>query len=330
VQNPVAGITYNWYNVPTGGTALASGTSYSLTNVTANATYYVSAVNATGCTSPTRTAVDVTVNPLPAAPQVNSVTVCPGANATLFVQNITPAIVTYRWYSQPTGGTPVFVGNPYVVSNVQSPSTWYVEAFTTAGCTSTGARIAVNISLFTALPAPVVTLQSATFVALTFTWTAVPGASGYEVSTDGGVTFQSPSSGANGTTHTISGLAGNTTRTLVVRALGTAPCQTSSWSSPVSGTTLSSKEIFVPNTFTPNGDGRNDLLKVYGNYMASMEFRVFNQWGELIFFATDISKGWDGTHKGVAQPTGVYAYTLKVVLQDNSVKVKTGSVNLIR
>jgi gliding motility-associated-like protein len=134
----------------------------------------------------------------------------------------------------------------------------------------------------------------------------------------------------NGTTHTISGLAGNTTRTLVVRALGTAPCQTSSWSSPVSGTTLSSKEIFVPNTFTPNGDGRNDLLKVYGNYMASMEFRVFNQWGELIFFATDISKGWDGTHKGVAQPTGVYAYTLKVVLQDNSVKVKTGSVNLIR
>ena len=74
----------------------------------------------------------------------------------------------------------------------------------------------------------------------------------------------------------------------------------------------------------------NDLLKVYGNYMASMEFRVFNQWGELIFFTTDISKGWDGTHKGVAQPTGVYAYTLKVILQDNSVKVKTGSVNLIR
>jgi len=116
----------------------------------------------------------------------------------------------------------------------------------------------------------------------------------------------------------------------VVRTLGAEPCQTSAWSTPVSGTTLSSKEIFVPNTFTPNGDGRNDLLKVYGNYMASLEFRICNQWGQLIFYTNDLAKGWDGTHKGVAQPIGVYAYTLKVVLQDNTVKVKTGSINLIR
>lgn len=330
VQNPAAGETYNWYNVAAGGSILSTGTSYALTNVTSGTTYYVSAVNTSGCTSSTRTAVAVSVNPLPTIPEVNSVTVCPGANASLFVTNITPAIVTYRWYSQASGGTPVFVGNPYVVPNVQSASTWYVEAFTTAGCISPGPRIAVNISLYAPLPAPVVTVQSTTFASITFMWTAVPVATGYQVSTDGGATFQSPSSGATGTTHTIAGLPGNTTRTLVVRVLGPAPCQTSQWSSPVSGTTLSSKEIFVPNTFTPNGDGRNDLLKVYGNYIASMEFRVFNQWGELIFFTTDLNKGWDGTHKGVAQPTGVYAYTLKVVLQDNTVKVKTGSVNLIR
>ncbi|MEN9497301.1 MAG: hypothetical protein RL750_200, partial [Bacteroidota bacterium] len=85
-----------------------------------------------------------------------------------------------------------------------------------------------------------------------------------------------------------------------------------------------------PNTFTPNGDGRNDLLNVYGNYIASAEFRIFNQWGELIFYTTDHTKGWDGTHKGKAQPIGVYAYTLKVVLQDNTIKIKTGSINLIR
>ena len=330
VQNPLAGVTYNWYSVATGGTVLASGNSYAISNVTVNATYYVQAVSAAGCVSPTRTAVDVTVNPLPPTPQVSSVTVCPGANAPLFVTNITPAIITYRWYSQATGGTPVFVGNPFVVSNVQAPSTWYVEAFTTAGCISAGPRIAVNISLYVPLTAPVVTLQSATFVSLTFTWTPVPGATGYQVSTNGGATFQSPSSGINGTSHTIAGLSGNTTLSLVVRTLGAEPCQTSAWSTPVSGTTLSSKEIFVPNTFTPNGDGRNDLLKVYGNYMASLEFRIFNQWGQLIFYTNDLAKGWDGTHKGVAQPIGVYAYTLKVVLQDNTVKVKTGSINLIR
>lgn len=330
VQNPQTGTTYNWYNVSTGGAILATGTSYVLTNVTTSATYYVSAVTSTGCTSATRTAVDVTVNSLPTIPQVNSVTVCPGANASLIVTNVTPAIVTYRWYGQATGGTPVFVGNPFVVPNVQSPSTWYVEAFTTAGCISAGPRIAVNISLYVPLAAPVATLQSATFVALTFTWAAVPGATGYQVSTDGGTTFQSPSSGATGTTHTVSGLSGNTTRMLVVRALGMENCQNSTWSVPVSGTTLSTKEIFVPNTFTPNGDGRNDLLNVYGNYIASAEFRIFNQWGELIFYTTDHTKGWDGTHKGKAQPIGVYAYTLKVVLQDNTIKIKTGSINLIR
>ena len=330
VQNPLAGVTYNWYSVATGGTVLASGNSYAISNVTVNATYYVQAVSAAGCVSPTRTAVDVTVNPLPPTPQVSSVTVCPGANASLFVTNITPAIITYRWYSQATGGTPVFVGNPFVVSNVQAPSTWYVEAFTTAGCISAGPRMVVNISLYVPLPTPVVTLQAATFVSLTFTWTPVPGATGYQVSTNGGATFQSPSSGINGTSHTIAGLSGNTTLSLVVRTLGAEPCQTSAWSTPVSGTTLSSKEIFVPNTFTPNGDGRNDLLKVYGNYMATLEFRIFNQWGELIFYTNDLAKGWDGTHKGIAQPIGVYAYTLKVVLQDNTVKVKTGSINLIR
>ena len=330
IQNPISGVTYNWYSTSTGGTALASGTSYTLNNLTANATYYVQAVSAAGCNSPTRTAVNVTVNPLAPTPQVSSVTVCPGTDATLLVQNVTTANINYRWYSQLSGGTPVFTGNPYVVPNVQAPSTWYVEAISTAGCLSPAPRTSVSISLYAPLPSPVVSLQAATFVSLTFTWTAVPGATGYQVSTDGGVTFQSPSSGVNGTSHTITGLTGNTTVNLVVRTLGTASCLTSAWSAPVSGTTLSSKEIFVPNTFTPNGDGRNDQLKVYGNYLATMEFRVFNQWGELIFFTTDINKGWDGTHKGVAQPIGVYTYTLKVVLQDNSIKVKTGSINLIR
>ena len=331
VQNPISGMTYNWYNVATSGTALASGTSYGVTNVTANATYYVQTVSAAGCSSPIRTAVNVTVDPLAPTPQVNSVTVCPGTDASLLVQNITTANISWRWYSQATGGTPVYTGNPYVVTNVQAPSAWFVEGITVpGGCVSPAPRTSVTISLYAALPTPVVTLQSVTFVAATFTWSAIPGATGYQVSTDGGLTFQAPSSGANGTTHTISGLNGNTTISLVVRAVGTAPCQTSAWSAPATGTTLSSKEIFVPNTFTPNGDGRNDLLKVYGNYMSSMEFRIFNQWGELIYYSTDLIKGWDGTHKGVAQPIGVYAYTLKVVLQDNTVKVKTGSINLIR
>jgi gliding motility-associated-like protein len=61
-----------------------------------------------------------------------------------------------------------------------------------------------------------------------------------------------------------------------------------------------------------------------------MQLRVFNQWGQLIFYSDNISQGWDGKYSGQQQPIGVYAYTLKAVLNDNTVINKKGSINLIR
>jgi gliding motility-associated-like protein len=98
----------------------------------------------------------------------------------------------------------------------------------------------------------------------------------------------------------------------------------------VKGTTLSSKEVFVPNVFTPNGDGRNDILFVYGNYITNMQLRIFNQWGQLVFVTAAQSVGWNGTYGGKQQPVGVYAYTLKAWLQDGTIVNKKGSINLIR
>lgn len=327
VQSPVAGNTYNWYDAATGGTLLGSGTSYTLTNVTATTTVYVEAVNASGCLSNTRTPVTVTVDVIPAAPAANNVTVCPGDNVTLQIQN-PQAGFTYNWYTVATGGTPVATGVSYPLTNVTANATYYAEAVNAGGCISS-TRTAVSVSLLTQLTAPVVTVSNVTFTSLTFSWNAVPGAFSYEVSTDGGSTYTLPSSGASGTTHTISGLAGNTTVNLLVRAVRNQPCETSNPGS-ASGTTLSSKEIFVPNVFTPNGDGRNDILFVYGNYVATIKLSLFNQWGQLIFVSENINTGWNGTYKGQPQPVGVYAYTLKVVLQDGTVINKKGAVNLIR
>ena len=72
------------------------------------------------------------------------------------------------------------------------------------------------------------------------------------------------------------------------------------------------------------------MLLVYGNYVATVQFRIFNQWGQLIFVSNSINTGWNGTYNGQPQPVGVYAYTLKVVLQDGTVVNKKGSINLIR
>ena len=328
VQNPQPGFTYNWYTAATGGTPVASGTSFTVTGVAAGVVYYIESVNVSGCNSIGRTAAAINLNPIPLPPLVSNGIVCSGTDAVLQVQN-PQAGYTYNWYAAAAGGIPLGTGTSYTAPNITSPLTIYAEAVNTSGCFS-GSRTAVSVSLLQQLPAPVVTVTNTTFTSLTFSWNAVPGATGYEITTNGGLTFQVPGSGSGGTTHTINGLVGNTTVTIRVRALGNSPCETSLLSAPVSGTTLSSRDIFVPNAFTPNGDGKNDVLLVYGNYVSSVQLRIFNQWGQLIFVSTSMNTGWNGASNGVAQPIGVYAYTLKVVLQDGTIINKKGSINLIR
>ncbi len=89
-------------------------------------------------------------------------------------------------------------------------------------------------------------------------------------------------------------------------------------------------EMFVPNAFSPNGDGHNDELKVMGICLESMVFMVFNRWGEKIFESTDQSKGWDGTYKERPVETGVYVYRLEGKTYDGKGFSEKGNVTLIR
>jgi len=90
------------------------------------------------------------------------------------------------------------------------------------------------------------------------------------------------------------------------------------------------KDVFVPNVFTPNGDGKNDRLYVYGNYINKLEMRIFNQWGEQIALINSLNQGWDGTQRGKPQPVGVYVYVLKAVLTTGKVIQLKGSITLLR
>jgi len=329
VSSPNPSLRYHWYNAATGGTALSVSNSYSVTSVTASATYYVEAVSSAGCVSIARTPVSLSVNPIPGAALLADTTVCPVSDATLRVRNPVDPTITYRWYSALTGGAPVATGYTFTIIGVSAPSVWFVEAVSTAGCVSTP-RERIAVSLIAPLAAPVVRVDTISFSSLSFSWPAIAGATGYLVSTNAGSTYLPPSTGAAGTRHVISGLPGNTTVTLLVKAMGPNSCQTSAASAPATATTLSTREIFVPNVFTPNGDGKNDALKVYGNYIRSIDLRIFNQWGQQIFSTTDSTVGWDGKHKGQLQPVGVYTYTLKVVRQDGTTVTKKGAVNLIQ
>jgi gliding motility-associated-like protein len=86
----------------------------------------------------------------------------------------------------------------------------------------------------------------------------------------------------------------------------------------------------VPTGFTPNGDGHNDRLFVKGGPFKSMNFKLYNNWGELIYESTDQLEGWDGKKNGANQPVGVYVWTLEVDLYNNRTVRKNGDVTLMR
>ncbi len=106
------------------------------------------------------------------------------------------------------------------------------------------------------------------------------------------------------------------------------PCV--SVSLPFKITVIRTDDLYAPNSFTPNGDGKNDEFKIYGSLIDQIELAIFNQWGELIYKSTDQTKGWTGIYKGERQPAGVYVYTAKLKMIDGKEVVKKGAINLIR
>ena len=96
--------------------------------------------------------------------------------------------------------------------------------------------------------------------------------------------------------------------------------------------------IDIPNVFTPNGDGKNDIFYIKGKSKGIKEvntFKVFDRWGELVyedshFFINDPVNGWDGRFKGQRVNPGVYVYLVIVELIDNSQVKYSGDITVIR
>lgn len=86
----------------------------------------------------------------------------------------------------------------------------------------------------------------------------------------------------------------------------------------------------LPTGFSPNGDNENDVFIIRGGPFNAVDFKVYNNWGEVVFATTDPSVGWDGYFKGQEAPLGVYTWTFVVTLANDTVIKKSGDVTLIR
>jgi gliding motility-associated-like protein len=86
----------------------------------------------------------------------------------------------------------------------------------------------------------------------------------------------------------------------------------------------------VPNAFSPNDDGTNDILFVKGSGIDTLDLKIFNRYGELVFETNDITKGWDGTSFGEKQEEEVYIFYLKAICFDGLITEKKGNITLLR
>lgn len=118
-------------------------------------------------------------------------------------------------------------------------------------------------------------------------------------------------------------LAGNATFTLAVT--GDKGCQSSA-----EAAIKISRQLYMPNAFTPNNDGLNDAFRIPSGVSIKLkEFSVFNRWGNKVFSTSNGSKGWDGTYEGKPLNPGAYVYLIKGTDSKGELLLK-GTVLLIR
>lgn len=161
VQNPQAGVTYEWYTAATGGTLLKTGASFTTDPLNGNVDYYLQATNASNCgnaASRVKITVIVTARPQPPLVVLGTVNTCLGSGATLSVSN-SVAGTTYNWYATATstdilGSGVNFTTPPTTITT----TTYYVEA-KSGNCTSSSRTpVVVNAG---ALPNPPATVSGA-------------------------------------------------------------------------------------------------------------------------------------------------------------------------
>ncbi|MGK4567114.1 PKD domain-containing protein [Flavobacterium sp. 3HN19-14] len=220
--------TLSWFDVATGGTALATGTSFATPSISTNTTYYVQAANGS-CIS-ARTAVLATVNTVPTVATTTPGSRCDTGSVTLGATASSGA--TLNWYNVASGGSVLGTGESFVTPSISANTTYYVEA-TNGTCTST--RTAV---LATASPTPAITSTTpasrcdmgtltlnATSSAGTLNWYNVP-TGGTSLAT--GTNFLTPSLSAT-TTYYVDATNGScvSARTPVIATVTVTPSVTS-------------------------------------------------------------------------------------------------------
>lgn len=293
------GLTFQYFTDAAGTTPLSHPEA-----VAVSGTVYIQGFSAGGC-STTIKPIEVVLNDQPVITAEENVVVCKGVPTTLKAYSPGNEII---WQN-------IGIGDSIIVQ--PSGTTFYKAiAKNEAGCTDT-TIIKVQIQDFSlslkSNPSPILVGAPATLI----TSANVP----YNV-----IAWKPESYFSNQTANSQSIIVNDTASTFSIIGKSAEGClDTASIRASVDN-----RDFFIPNAFTPNNDGKNDIFRVYGTSVIGAEIKIFNQWGALVFETQNNQQGWNGTHKNVAQPVGVYVYVIKIRLSNEDTFIKKGTIRLIR
>ena len=243
-------------------------------------------------------------------------TVCSGTTPLLVVQ--ADQFATVNWYDVDTGGTILGSGNAYVTPPLAQTSTYYIEVVGSNGCKPERTELMVMTN-----PTPiadftyVISGQPGNFT-ITITNTTLQG-DYYNW------TLQDTAAQISQIVNPVFTVANAGSYNVWLVADNASGCQDSVLKTIYIG---ANDDWFIPNTFTPNNDGKNDLFRVRGRGVLTKEIKIYDQWGGLIYLS-DVNPVWDGTVHGETVPNGTYMYHV-VISKDDQEQVVTGAITVIK
>jgi len=268
--------------------------------------------NTDGCKDTTTQIINV---PVPPAVSINGNTlICRGKSAQLSASGGS----SYQW----TPTVSLDISNISTPIATPSVSTQYSVVITsTNGCTF---LLTTDVAVFQQSSVPVNAIATPPYVvtgnSTTLTYIGSPGAF---------VTWYPLGSTSPTTGYTVSAAPDKPTTYTAVATNG--PCADKATVFVEAYTEgCIEKDVFIPNTFTPNSDGNNDYFIVRGLKVQEIYFAVYNRWGEMVFETTDKTQGWDGLYKGRPADVGVFGWYLKVKCFNGEETFRKGNVTLVR
>jgi gliding motility-associated-like protein len=306
--------TYNW--LPPNGTLSCTNCANPLATPNTTTTYIVNGTSSFGCMQTDTVVVNV-ITPLSLSVSPSADSLCIGQSVILTASGET----IYSW--SPVAG----LNNPNIPNPVATPDTttlYQVTGTDIKSCFTDTETVLISVFNY-----PKVDLGSNVSILV---------GSSYQISANGSTDIDSinwiPATGLSCSNCLNPVATPVNTTTYIINVENSGGCAASD--SITIMVTCNNSNLFVPNTFSPNNDGVNDVFYVRGKGLSNIQsMRIFNRWGQMVFeklnFApNDPSAGWNGTFNGKNAPIDVYVYTIEVVCENSQVIPYHGNVALIR